>query len=125
MRTITLFLTVLLLNACDALSSQATQLSIRLDANPKVAEVGDTVRFVVSATATNISGIVINYGDSTSDQYVTGGGASAQVTFKHVYSATGNFMSRATVTDAVAGDREVSQLIVVNPDTSTAAAGRS
>jgi hypothetical protein len=36
------------------------------------------------------------------------------VTFKHAYSASGTFTARAVVSDAVAGDKDVTISIVVN-----------
>lgn len=101
--------------ACESLTSSARQFAARLEVSPLVGMLGDTVTFVVDVTANNVSGVAINYGDSSSDQYSTGGVPSARVTFKHAYLATGNYMVRATVSDAVIGNREVSQLIVVNP----------
>jgi hypothetical protein len=106
---------IVAVTACESLTSSARQFSARLEVNPLVGVLGDTVTFVVDVTASNLSAVVINYGDSNSDQYATGGVPNARVTFKHAYLATGNYMARATVSDAVIGNREVSQLIVVNP----------
>jgi hypothetical protein len=115
MRPILLGLIVAVIAGCKPPTSSARQFAARLEANPLTAQLGDTVTFVVNVTANNVSGILINYGDSNSDQYATGGVPHASVTFKHLYLATGNYMARATISDAIIGNREVSQLIVVNP----------
>ncbi|HZI30614.1 MAG TPA: hypothetical protein VFD64_20795 [Gemmatimonadaceae bacterium] len=115
MRRILLGLIVAVTAACQPPTSTARQFAARIEASPLVGQLGDTVTFVVNVTANNVSAVVINYGDSNSDQYSTGGGPFARVTFKHAYLTTGNYLARATVSDAVIGNREVSQLIVVNP----------
>ena len=108
-------LIVVVTAACEPPTSSARQFAALLEASPLVGVLGDTVTFVVNVTANNVSAVVINYGDSSSDQYSPGGGPFARVTFKHAYLATGNYMARATISDAIIGNREVSQLIVVNP----------
>ena len=125
MRSLLLGLTLAGMTAsCDLFTSTGRGISIRLDANPLVAQLGDTVTFTVIVSATQVSGVVIDFGDSTGDQSPTGGLPSALVTFEHVYAAVGNYISRATVSDAAVGDRVVTQLIVVNPRTdSTATSG--
>ena len=115
MRPILLGLIVAVTAACQPPTSSARQFAAWLEVSPLVGALGDTVTFIVNVTANNVSGILINYGDASSDQYSTGGGPTARVTFKHAYLATGNYVARATVSDAVVGNREVSQLIVVNP----------
>jgi hypothetical protein len=115
MRPIVLGLLVVVSAACESLTSSARQFAARLEVSPLVGMLGDTVTFVVDVAANNLSGVSINYGDSNSDQFATGGVPNARVTFKHAYSTTGNYMARATISDAVIGNREVSQLIVVNP----------
>ena len=115
MRQILLGLIVFVTAACQPPTSSARQFAARLEVSAMVTELGDTVTFTVDVTANNVSAIVINYGDSKSDQYSTGGAPNARVTFKHAYLITGNYMARATISDAIIGNREVSQLIVVNP----------
>ena len=101
--------------ACRPPTSSEIGISIFMEANPTVVQVGDTVTFIVNISANNLFGVVIAYGDSVSDQYSTGGASTARVTFKHAYANSGTFTARATVSDAIVGDREVTQLIVVNP----------
>ena len=88
--------------------------SISLSASSSTAHPGDTVSFVVNAAGNNLFGVAIEYGDSNTDLYSTGGALSARVTFKHVYESTGTFTVRAIVTDAIAGEKEASTSIVVN-----------
>lgn len=85
-----------------------------LEANTTVVPRGDTVTFTVNAAGNNLFGVIIDFGDDAMDQYATGGALSAHVTFKHAYSAAGSFTVRATVTDAIAGQKEATVSIVVN-----------
>ena len=100
--------------ACDPITSELRGITVQLDANPKVVQTGDTVTFVVNVSATEVSGVVIDFGDFSGDQFATGGASTASVTFQHAYVTNGTFQARATVSDAVVGDRVVSQSIVVN-----------
>ena len=115
MRPILLGLTVAIASASCNPTSTAVGIAVLLEANPTVVPAGDTVTFVVNVSANNVSGVLINYGDSASDQFSTGEGPTARVTFKHAYRDTGSYTARATVSDALVGDREVTQVIVVNP----------
>jgi hypothetical protein len=100
--------------ACRQTTEPPTALSVRLEANIATVPRGDTVTFEVNATGNNLVGVIVDYGDSSSDQYAMGGALTARVTFKHVYSAAGSFTVRASVTDAVAGVKEATLAIVVN-----------
>ena len=100
--------------ACRSTTQPPVGLSVSIQANTAVVLRGDTVSFQVNAAGNNLVGVIIDYGDSSTDQYATGGALTARVTFKHVYTVAGSFMARATVTDAIVGDKEVSTLIVVN-----------
>ena len=66
---------------------------------------GDTISFVATAQGGNLIGVETDYGDSTADQYATGGARNAKVTFRHAYEARGTFTVRVTVTDGVAGQK--------------------
>ena len=100
--------------ACRQTTEPPTALSVLLQASTAAVPRGDTVTFEVTAAGNNLVGVILDYGDSSSDQYATGGALNARVTFKHVYSAAGAFTVRATVTDAVAGVKEATVAIVVN-----------
>ena len=114
MRPILRGLIVVMTAACNAPTAVARQFAALLETSAAVVQAGDTVTFTVNVAANKVSAVVINYGDSSSDQHSVGGAPSVRVTFKHAYLASGNYMARATISDAVVGDREVSQLIVVN-----------
>jgi hypothetical protein len=117
MRPILLGLFVATTVACQPPTSSSRQFAALLETSGTVVQAGDTVTFIVNVSANNVAAIVINYGDASTDQYAVGGAPSARVTFKHAYLASGNYLARATVSDAVIGEREVSQLIVVNART--------
>lgn len=87
--------------SCDLFTATARGIGVRLDATPLVAQTGDTVTFTVNVTAQKVSGISIDFGDASGDQFATGGVSAASVTFKHAYDTTGTYMARAAVSDAV------------------------
>jgi hypothetical protein len=68
-----------------------------------------------------VTGVLIDFGDSTNETSAPGGLPNALVTFTHVYGAVGNYMSRATISDAAVGTRVVTQQIVVIPRDTTGA----
>ena len=100
--------------ACEPFATVARGITVQLDANPKIVQTGDTVTFIVNVSASSVSGVVIDFGDFSGDQFGTGGASTASVTFQHAYATNGTFQARAKVTDAVVGERVVSQSIVVN-----------
>ena len=67
---------------------------------------GDPVSFLVTAQGGDLLGVDVDYGDTTTDQYGTGGARTARVTFSHAFSTAGVYPVRATVTDALAGSRD-------------------
>ena len=105
--------------SCDLWTTQARGIGIRLIASPLVAQTGDTVTFTVNVSAQEVTGISIDFGDASTDQSSVGGLPAASVEFKHAYSSTGNYMSRAAISDAVIGVRYVTQEIVVIPRDTT------
>lgn len=117
MRPILPGLLVAIAVACQPPTSSSRQFAALLETSGTVVQAGDTVTFIVNVSANNVAAIVINYGDSSTDQQSVGGAPTARVTFKHAYLTSGNYLARATVTDAIVGDREVSQMIVVNART--------
>lgn len=100
--------------ACRQTTEPPVGLSVSIQANAAVVLRGDTVSFQVNATGNNLIGVIINFGDDATDQYATGGALTARVTFKHAYSTAGSFTVRASVTDAFAGEKDVTTLVVVN-----------
>ena len=116
MRSLLFGLTIAVTTAsCDLFTATARGIAIRLIASPLVAQIGDTVTFTVNIAAQEVTGVVISFGDSDSDQTSVGGLPNASVMFKHVYDSVGNYMSRAVISDGVVGERTVTQEIVVTP----------
>ena len=105
---------VIATSACRQTTEPPVQLTVSLQANTTVVPRGDTITFIVNAAGNNLFGAIIDYGDQTSDQYAAGGALSARITFKHAYSAAGTYTVTATVTDAIAGEREATIAVVVN-----------
>ena len=101
--------------SCDLFTATARGIAIRLIASPLVTQIGDTVTFTVNIAAQEVNGVTISFGDSGSDQTNVGGLPNASVIFKHVYADSGNYMSRAVISDGVVGERTVTQEIVVTP----------
>lgn len=110
--------------ACSSITSTARGISVLLEANPKTAQLGDTVTFLVNVVANAVSGVTIDFGDTTGDQSSAGGAPTVQVSFKHLYGSTGTYLARAAVSDAAVGVRYVSQEIVVIPRIDTTLARR-
>ena len=104
----------IVLVACRQTTEPPIGVTVSLTANTTVVPRGDTVTFTVNAAGNNLFGVVIDYGDNSTDLYPTGGALSARVTFKHAYSVAGSYTIRATVTDAIAGEREATVSLVVN-----------
>lgn len=94
------------LAACGDASLDPLPLRITIEVSSATAAPGDAVNFVVVAQGGNLLGVEVDYGDNSSDQYGAGGARTARVTFSHAFSVVGVYQVRATVTDAVAGQRE-------------------
>lgn len=94
--------------ACDDATLDPLPLAIGIEASRTTAGPGDTITFLVSAQGGSLVGVAMAFGDSSGDQFATGGARTAHVTFRHAYSAVGLHEASATVTDAVAGDKSAS-----------------
>lgn len=92
--------------ACGDNSLDPLPFQISIAANSLSPAVGDTVSFAVSAQGGQLVGMEVDYGDSGKDTFGTGGARTARVTFRHAYSARGTFQFHATVTDALAGQKD-------------------
>jgi hypothetical protein len=99
---------------CRQTTEPPRQVTVTLASNRSVSVRGDTITFTVNATGNKLVGVVIDYGDSGTDQYATSGALTARVTFKHAYDVAGNHTVRAIVTDAFGGEREATTSVVVN-----------
>ncbi|SRR6266567_1539759 len=91
--------------ACGEATLDPLPFDLGIQASPVAGAPGDTITFVVTAQGGDLSGVAMDYGDSSGDQYATGGARNARVTFRHAYAARGTFTARATVTDAAAGQK--------------------
>jgi plastocyanin len=108
------FALIACLSACRQSTAPLVPLQVTLESSHLTVLAGDTVSFTVHATGNNLVGVVMDFGDSGSDQYAMGGALTARVTFKHAFEATGTFTVRATVTDAVSGQKEATVGVLVN-----------
>jgi plastocyanin len=102
------------LAACRQTTAPLVPLQVSLESSQLTATAGDTITFTVHATGNNLVGVVMDFGDSATDQYAMGGALTARVTFKHAFRTTGTFTVSAVVTDAVAGEKEASVGVLVN-----------
>jgi hypothetical protein len=93
---------------CDDATLDPLPLDIGIETSRATAAPGETITFVVSAQGGSLVGVAMAFGDSSRDQFATGGARTAHVTFGHAYSAVGLYQASATVTDAVAGDKSAS-----------------
>jgi len=100
--------------ACRPLTSETIPLELTLTANRSAVAKGDTVDFSVQARGNALVGVVIDFGDSATDLKATGGATSARVTFRHPYGASGTYVARAVITDALEGEREATVEVRVN-----------
>lgn len=100
--------------ACGEGSLAPLPLEIAIEASRATAAPGDSINFLVNAQGGTLVGIETTYGDGTLDLYATGGARTARVTFRHAYTARGNYTVEATVTDATAGTRSTTVQVQVN-----------
>jgi PKD repeat protein len=101
------------LAACGDASLDPLPLQISVEANRTTAAPGDAIDFVVNAQGGQLVGVTIDFGDNSGEQFGTGGARTARITFTHTYSATGTYQVRATVTDALAGEKEAAIEVLV------------
>lgn len=99
--------------ACGDNSLQPLPLDVKLEASPATAAPGDTINFLVRAQGGSLVGIDMDFGDNTADAFGTAGARTAIVTFRHAFLTTGNFLVRATVTDALAGQKDATVQVQV------------
>lgn len=98
----------MILGACSAETLAPLPLGIGIEASRITAAPGESISFAVTAQGGQLIGIATAYGDGTEDQFGTGGARTARVTFRHAFSAPGTYQVRATVTDALAGEKQAS-----------------
>ena len=112
-RWLLLALGLVALQNCRQTTAPVVAISLTLESSHVTATTGDTVTFTVRANGNNLVGVVIDYGDSISEQYATGGALTARITFTHAVLAKGNYTVRAVVTDAIMGEKDVTVLVTV------------
>jgi plastocyanin len=108
------FLLVACLTACRQTTAPPVPLQVSLESSDLTASAGDTIAFTVHATGNNLVGVVMDFGDSGSDQFAMGGALTARVTFKHAFETTGTYTVSAVVTDAVAGEKQATVAVLIN-----------
>jgi hypothetical protein len=86
--------------ACVQDTLEPLPFQVTVEASRTSAAPGDTVNFLVTTQGGSLIGVVMDYGDATTDQYGTSGARTAKVSFRHAFAARGTFTVRATVTDA-------------------------
>src|SRR5688572_29056408 len=109
-----LFAALILTGGCRQTTEPPVSLVVTVEASRATAARGDTITFTVHATGNNLVGVMIDFGDQTSDLYATGGARTARVTFKHVFQAAGSFTVSAVVTDAIVGEKGSTIAVVIN-----------
>lgn len=102
------------LGACSTETLVPQPLEIVVEASRITAAPGDSIGFLVTARGSQLIGIITAYGDGTEDQFATGGARTARVTFRHAFSVRGTYQVQATVTDAVAGEKNASVAVLIN-----------
>jgi uncharacterized protein (DUF58 family) len=99
---------------CRQSTAPLVPLQVSLESSQLTAVAGDTITFTVRATGNNLVGVVMDFGDSATDQYAMGGALTARVTFKHAFETTGPFTVSAVVTDAVVGEKQATVAVLIN-----------
>lgn len=99
---------------CRQSTAPLVPLQVSLESSHLTALTGDTITFTVRATGNNLVGVVMDFGDSGTDQYAMGGALTARVTFRHPFETPGTYTVRAVVTDAVVGEKDATVGILVN-----------
>ncbi|MGQ0641782.1 MAG: PKD domain-containing protein [Gemmatimonadaceae bacterium] len=94
--------------ACSTKPLEPLPLEITIAANRTTAAPGDTITFVTDAQGGSLVGVEIDYGDTATDAFATGGARTARVTFRHAFQQRANYTVRVVVTDALAGQKEAS-----------------
>jgi len=100
--------------ACTQSSLEALPLQISVAASRATAAPGDTIVFVATIQGGSLLGLDVDYGDTMTEQYGTGGARTGKVSFHHAYATRGTFVTKITVTDATAGQKSASVEIRVN-----------
>jgi hypothetical protein len=98
---------------CGDISLDPLPFEVAIEASSATVAVGESVNFLVITQGGRLLGVDTDYGDGRTDQYGMGGARTARVSFSHAFEAAGAYDVRATVTDAVAGQKDASVTITV------------
>ena len=108
-------LTLAILAGCsESTLSVGHELRFGLSSNSPV-PVGDSVIFRYDVAGTSLSGMVIDFGDSSADSLSFHGAQTATGRVAHRYGRSGSFPVSATVTDAIQGARTETPSVQVDP----------
>jgi hypothetical protein len=113
MRRILLAAILMGVAACADASITPLPLQISVQASKTTVAAGESIDLIVTAQGGNLFGVEVDYGDTSLDQYGTSGARTAQVTFRHAFTTRGTYDVKATVTDAVAGQKQTTIRITV------------
>lgn len=89
-------------------------LAVTITPSKSVTTPRDTITFRVTAQGGQLIGVQMDYADSSSDQFGTSGARTAEITFRHAYTAIGTYQVTATVTDGLAGQKKATTEVRVN-----------
>lgn len=107
------FLAALAAVACVE-SLDPLPLDVTIDASKVTTVVGDSVEFLVKAQGGSLVGVTIDYGDGITDIFETAGARTAQVRFKHPYTATGVYDVQGGALDASMGQKLATVRVTIN-----------
>lgn len=99
---------------CTESTLDPLPLEIAVAASRTTAAPGDTILFVATVQGGSLLGLDADYGDTTTEQFATGGARTGKVTFRHAYTTRGTFTTKITVTDATLGQKNASVEVRVN-----------
>ena len=113
MKRLLVFLVALAAVACVE-GLDPLPLDVTIEPSKVTTVVGDSIEFVVKAQGGSLVGITIDYGDGITDIFETAGARTAQVRFRHPYTATGTYDVQGGALDASAGQKVATVQVIIN-----------
>jgi hypothetical protein len=98
---------------CGDITLDPLPFEVAIQASSATVAVGDSINLLVITQGGRLLGVDIDFGDGSTDQYGMGGARTGRVSFRHAFEAAGVYDVRATVTDAVAGQKDASVAVTV------------
>jgi hypothetical protein len=95
-------------SACRMPTVDTSPFQMQMSVSRSAVAPGDTVAVIVDAQGGLLIGVAVDYGDTQTDEFNTGGARTAHVTFRHAFTSPGTFSVTATVTEANAGAKSAS-----------------